>query len=184
MTTSFARATISDVPTQEAALRALAELVERAELDPTVMRAAKQITKNCDARDDMAELQAIYEAVKHGSPLVPGLSNGIRYLSDARGADQFISPVRMLQECRQGACAGDCDDHAAMVCALCAAIGFRVGLRAYGPKNAKGYSHVYAVAYTPKRYWTKTQGMDTTVPYARVGWQPPKGRVMTAIIDG
>jgi hypothetical protein len=69
------------------------------------------------------------------------------------------------------------------VAALAAAVGFRTGLRAYGPKNGKGYSHVYAVAFVPKRAPERTVGLDTTVPYAKVGWQPPKGRVMTAVID-
>lgn len=160
----------------------LARLVEKSSLDPSIRRAALQITADCEGRDDTCELNAIYQAVKSGDPRVPGLENGIRYVSDARAADQFYSPVRLLQECQNGACAGDCDDHAAMIAALCSAIGFKVGLRAYGAKNAKGYSHVYAVAYTPKRAPSQTVGMDTTVPSAKVGWQPPKGRVMTAVI--
>lgn len=157
--------------------------MEKASIHPLINRVAKQLTDDCEARDDNCELQRIYDAVKYGDPRVASLRRGVRYLSDARFADQFYSPVRLLSECARGACAGDCDDHAALVAALCASIGFRVGLRAYGPKNRKGYSHVYAVAYTPKRYPTKTVGLDTTVPNANVGWQPPKGRVMTAVID-
>lgn len=177
------RLTLKDFETQEDSLMALGGLVERAALDPSIMRAAKIITNNCDARDDNCELQAIFDAVKKGHPAIPGFENGIRYLSDARGADQFISPVAMLRECAEGACAGDCDDHASMVCALGSAIGFRMGLRAYGPLNSKGYNHVYAVAYTPKRYTKKTVGMDTSVPSSYLGWQPPRGRVLTAVIE-
>jgi hypothetical protein len=180
------RLSLKDVPTQEDALMELARLVEKATVDPAIRRAANQIVGNCPARDDMCELNAIYEAVKYGCSAVPGLKKGVRYVSDARYADQFYAPQRLLQECANGACAGDCDDHAALVAALAACIGFRVGLRAYGPKNSKGYSHVYAVAYAPKRKspdQQQTIGLDTTVPYAKVGWQPPKGRVMTAVID-
>jgi transglutaminase-like putative cysteine protease len=105
------------------------------------------------------------------------------FFGDSRYADQFTGPARMLEECAQGSCAGDCDDHAALVAALAGAVGFRSGLRAYGPKNKNGYSHVYAVAYVPKRHPTDLVALDTTVPHADVGWQPPKGRVMTAVID-
>lgn len=175
------RLSLRDVPTQEDALLELAKLVERATLDPDIVRAAKQITGSCPARDDMCELTAIYEAVKNGDDRVAGLANGVRYVSDARAADQFFAPARLLKECQSGACGGDCDDHAALVCALIGAIGFRWGLRAYGPKNGKGYSHVYAVAWVSKRSPTKIVGLDTTVPYAKVGWQPPRGRVMTAV---
>lgn len=161
----------------------LAKVTERASVHPLVRRTAIQITSDCDSRDDLCELKAIYDAVKNGHPLVKGLERGVRYLSDARFADQFYSPSALLQECANGACAGDCDDHAALICAMCSSIGFKVGLRAYGPKNSKAYSHVYAVVFTPKRGPTQTVGMDTTVPYAKVGWQPPSGRVMTAVIS-
>jgi hypothetical protein len=176
------RVTVKEVATQEQALLALAGLVERASIHPSILRAARQIVADVPARDDMGELEAIYNAVKHGDPRVPGLQNGIRYTSDARYADQFNSPVRMLAECAEGACGGDCDDQAALIASLAGAIGFRTGLRAYGPRNGNGYSHVYAVAYAPKKNPTRTVGLDASVPQARVGWQPPRGRVMTAMI--
>lgn len=161
----------------------LAQMAERASVNPLVRRAALQITSDCDSRDDMCELKAIYQAVKNGDPRVAGLGQGVRYVSDSLFADQFYGPAALLEECANGACAGDCDDHCALICALCASIGFKVGARAYGPKNSKAYSHVYAVVFTPKREPAKAIGMDTTVPYANVGWQPPRGRVMTAIIS-
>jgi hypothetical protein len=180
------RFNVQTVATQEDALLTLAALVERATVNPKIQRAARAITSDCIARDDLCELQAIYDAVKYGDPRVKGLERGLRYVSDARYADQFSGPARMIEECQAGACAGDCDDAAALVAALAGAVGFRAGLRAYGPKSKRGYSHVYAVAYLPKRGGGQAPqivGLDTTVPYANVGWQPPKGRVMTAVID-
>lgn len=177
------RTTFKVAATQEQALLALAGMVERATIHPAVVRAARQIVSDCQARDDMCELQAIYDAVKHGDPRVAGLERGVRYTSDARFADQFNSPSRMLAECAEGACAGDCDDQAALIASLAGAVGFRTGLRAYGPKNGNGFSHVYAVAYYPKKNPRKTLGLDASVPEARVGWQPPRGRVVTAMIE-
>lgn len=173
---------IREAGSQEAALMELARLAERSSVDPRILHAARAITNDCDSRNDECELRAVYEAVKHGDARVEGLERGVRYVSDPVYADQFTAPNRLLAECALGACAEDCDGHAALVVSLCSALGFKAGLRAYGSKNSRGYSHVYAVAWLPKRQPTRIVGMDTTVPYARVGWQPPRGRVMTAII--
>lgn len=76
-----------------------------------------------------------------------------------------------------------CDDHAGLICALAGSIGFRMGLRAWGPPNSDEFVHVYAVAAYPKRPpHTQIVGMDTTVDESYVGWEPPKGRVLTAVL--
>lgn len=173
------------VATQEASLLKLAELAKRSAVHPHIRKAAKAITSSCDARDDVCELEAIYRAVKEGDDRVPGLSRGMRYVSDPARIDYFTSPLRTLEDCKDGACGGDCDDHASLICALASSIGFRVGLRAYGKRGAnKEYTHVYAVVALPK--FGKVQrifGMDTTVPSAEAGWEPPKGHALTAWID-
>lgn len=77
----------------------------------------------------------------------------------------------------------NCDDHAALLAALAGAIGFRCALRAWGPKNERGYSHVYAMAGFPKRAPKKWVPMDTTVASAQLGWEPPRGNVLSAIFE-
>lgn len=73
----------------------------------------------------------------------------------------------------------NCDDHTSLICALLTSIGWHCGLRAWG-KTAAEYSHVYAVVGYPKKNPEEDVGMDTTVPSAKVGWEPPGGSVMTA----
>lgn len=173
-----------DPSDQREALGVLAKLVDKAILDPKVRETALAITAKCGSRNDRCELQAIFDAVKHGTPEVQALRDGFRYVADPRSSDLFIAPGRSLDACEHGACGGDCDDHASLIAGLAGAIGFRVGLRAWGPPGGDSYIHVYAVAGFPKRAPTKALGMDTTVAESDLGWEPPNdGRTMTAWLE-
>ena len=154
---------LKNVASPEVALRYLAQQTAKYIPDPTVIRRARAIVQHCAGRDDMCELQAIYAVVKRE----------LRYVADPVYTDVYASPGRTLKNCEQGACAGDCDEHAALIAALAGAIGFHVGLRAYGPPGAETYTHVYAVVGYPKKNPQKWLGMDTTVAQASVGWEPP-----------
>lgn len=177
-------------------MRKLAELTRRATVDPYLRNTALKIIRDCASRDDSCELQAIYNAVKYGDDQIPALARGgIKYVADPRYADYFSSPVDTLKNAERGAAAGDCDDHTALICALAGACGWKVGLRAWGPKGSGGFSHVYPVVAYPKRpkpvqvngvsmgAFERVYGMDTTVETAEVGWEPPKGEVLTAWLD-
>lgn len=177
---------LKEVSSQRQALALLAQVTRRATTDPLVVTTARMITSDCPARDDACELEAIYEAVKNGDKRVKALRRGVRYVSDPLYADFFQGPARLLKSCGLGACAGDCDEHGALCSALAGAVGFRVGLRAWGPKKSNVFEHVYSCAASSKlkpvddpRAWL---GLDTTVDYARVGWDPPSGRWLTAVV--
>jgi hypothetical protein len=175
------RLSLHSVSDQKAALGKLAKLTEDSVL--RVRPFALRIVKDCRSRDDEAELTAIYNAVKHGHPDIPGMEKGFKYVADPRMADYFVAPFRALQQCATGACAEDCDGHAALNAALGASIGYRVGLRAWGPANSDEFVHVYAVAALPKRNPEFVRGMDTTVPEAKFGWEPPRGNILTAWLE-
>lgn len=174
---------------QPAALREIATLIAKGVHDPVVVRAARAITADLPARDDAAELTALYDAVKYGTDTVPALKNGFRYVADPRNADWYQSAAATLRECAAGACAGDCDEHTVLCASLAGALGFKVGARAWGPPKASEFTHVYAVvAYPKKGPWSdkdaaSVRAMDTTVDEAYVGWQPPRGRVLTYWIE-
>ena len=173
-----------NVRTQEQAAIELFNLVLRSTSTPDVRRAAIKIITDCDSRDDMCELKAIYDAVKHGTPYVKGLKNGVKYLtdpdgSDPEGNDYYTSPARLLEMCADGACAEDCDGHSVLNAALAMMLGFQVGLRIWKPAGGKYYEHVYAVVGYPKLSPTKAVAMDTTVDEAYVGWEPRDGSVKT-----
>ena len=183
-------ARLFDAGTQENALQKMHEVAQRAAIHPDTVTVAKQITHECESREDLCEVSAIFEAVKSGNANVPAFHNGMKYMRDPRFADYFTSPVDMLRNCTQDACAGDCDDHAMMIVALLAALGWKVGLRAYGTER-NAYSHVYAVVAFPKipiqqgerLVWTRVLGLDTTVPRSSVGWEPPRANVLTSWLE-
>src|SRR5262249_19060334 len=194
-----ATAQLIDTPTQEDALRLIATTMQRDAMAPEIHGLARALTKGCPARNDWCELKAIYDGIKNGrSDLKPyGLENGLRYLADSRTdvdgepTDVFFSPTRVLAMLKKGENGFDCDDHTMLVGALAKAAGFRAGARAYG-QGPDGYEHVFAIALIPKRGpWnydaqgrvdeSHVVGLDTTVPSARAGWQPPRGDVFTAL---
>lgn len=176
------RLKVYDVANQKAALRELAKIAERGMLDPNVRATAITLTRDVSARDDVGELNAIFNAVKHGDGRVQALARGVRYVADPRAADYFVGPARLLGLCEKGACAEDCDSQSALVAALAGALGFVVGLRAYGHEGEDEYVHVYAVAMVPKRDPREALGLDTTVDESSVGWEPPRARALTAWI--
>ena len=180
---------VAEVRDQRTALKKILAAIEKGSYDPDVRRVALQIVGDCPARDDLCELEAIYEAVKHGTDRVPFLKRGVKYVADPRAADFFTGAKRLLSECaKTGACAGDCDDHTILVGSLAAALGFKVGARAWGPDRGRDvYVHVYPIVAVPKKGpWPESytgHGMDTTVKQASVGWEPPRRRVLTAWLD-
>ncbi len=177
------RVSILEVADQKAALRELAKLVEKSTVDPLVRNAALVITGDCDARDDECEVHAVFNAVKTGDDRIKGLEKGLRYMSDPRWADFFSSPARTLHQLGAGINGGDCDDHAALLAALLGSLGFITGLRAWG-KTKDEFTHVYAVVAMPKLSPTELIALDTTVEESEPGWEPPKGFVLTALLDG
>lgn len=169
---------------QDKALRALAQLIEKGQEHPRVRAVALKVVRDCEGRDDLCELRALYAAVKNGDPLVQELAKGFPYRADPKSIDFFVAPDRSLAMCGAGACGGDCDEHTTLMGALAGSLGFTVGARAYGAGRSGAYTHVYAVALVPKKADRESQGrivgLDTTVPQAKVGWQPPPGHYRTA----
>jgi hypothetical protein len=179
------RFSLATAKNQTEALKLLAAQTRRSIVDYEISVAARAIVKEgCSgrARDDECELEAIYNAVKSGTDAVDWLQDGVHYVVDSRDVDQFFAPLRLMEMCKRGACAADCDDQAAMVCALAGSVGFRVGLYAWGQKTADDYEHVLAVAEVPKspRPGEKPAlvALDTTVESAYVGWKPPPGKYL------
>jgi hypothetical protein len=181
-------ARLEDITSQRDALEKLAELIRKGSIDQEILRAAKAVTRDCSARDDLCELEAIFNAVKYGDSRVSWLKKGMRYVADPYPFDTFHSASAMIESCRAGACAGDCDDATVLVGSLAASIGFMVGARAWGKGTSGDLLHVYPVAAVPKSgpfpkdYFG--HGLDITVPSSEVGWEPQGGHFITAWVNG
>jgi hypothetical protein len=178
--------TTQKVYTQEGSLRVLAKMIQAGQESPLVRATALKIVRECESRDDECELQTIFNAVKHGDDAIDALANGFKYIADPNTIDFFSGAERTLKMCEKGACGGDCDDHTILVGSLAGSLGFKIGVRGYGPSRSGPLIHVYAVALMPKRIKgaAKVIGMDTTVPESDLGWQPPPGNYKTAWVPG
>jgi hypothetical protein len=178
-----------DVNSQEEALGVLAQMTVDDTVKPIVRDTALAIVDDCPGHEEgeECELEALFAAVKDGTPKVKGLHKGLKYMSDPIHRDFYTSPARLLQDCANGPCAEDCDGHAMLMAALAGSIGYSVGLRAWGPKGSKNYVHIYAVVLLPKDGGGKrtVYGLDTSadVGEATPGWEPPEGRVITAWLN-
>lgn len=179
------KVSVYEVSDQKRALEELAKLAEQSTVDPLVRNAALALTHDCDSRDYECEVNAVFNAVKHGDDRVKGLERGLKYMSDPRWADFFTSPARLLKQmaANPANAAEDCDGAAALQCALLGSLGFVVGLRAWGRKKGE-FTHVYAVVAMPKIGPSEVVALDTTVEESEPGWEPPKGFVLTALLDG
>ena len=167
----------------------MADMVQKGSIDPLVRTVTIQVIRaaGCGDRDDDCELNAVYDAVKHGSPSVPALANGFLYVNDPRYADYFTAAPDSLKACLKGACGGDCDDASILIGSMLASVGWRVGMRGWGPPDGEGMIHVYPVVAYPKRgnpeaanglsgvpMYSRAVALDVTVHEAYVGWEPPE----------
>lgn len=183
MATTFRLENASD---QRDALKKIVRLIEKGSVNAEILKAAKILTRECSARDDLCELEAIFYAVKDGDSRVPWLRRGVRYVADPHSYDTFHGVASIIELCSSGACAFDCDDSTILIGALASAVGFKVGARAWGKGSDQSgdYQHVYPVACVPKNGpWPKNylgHGLDVTVHQSEVGWEPPGGHIMTA----
>lgn len=167
--------TVSD---QRQALIQLRDVAQLGVIDPLVRERALLMVDVCQSRDDICDINAVFDAVKYGRPDVPGFERGFKYVADPNWADLFTSPRKIIEMLDRGINGGDCDDHAGLICALLGSIGFKTGLLAYGPPGSEGYTHVLAVVKLPKRPPSGPDkramaGLDTTVRESSVGWLPP-----------
>lgn len=164
-----------EVADQRTALRTLRDMTQPFTADPVVNEIALLATGVCESRQDLCELNAIFDLVKNGRPDIPGFERGLKYVADPNWADTFRTPRRIIENLQAGINGGDCDDHAALICALGGSIGFTMGFLGYGPPGSEELTHVLAVAKIPKRLDGEIQlvGLDTTVSEATLGWLPP-----------
>lgn len=129
------------------------------------------------------DLQAIFDAVKHGNVNIPGLEHGVYYKADPKHIDYYVGPKVLLELCKRGACAEDCDSQTMFVAALAAAAGYSVGLREFKRDGATAYTHIYPVVKVPRDNPTEWVALDTTYEPSFVGWEPSGGVHRTLALE-
>lgn len=139
-------------------------LIDEGVKDPEVNRFAIAIVKQVPEYDQMAEVQALYDAVRRT----------VRYVMDPigpLGPKEGVRPARVILQ--DGA--GDCDDiNGVLIPTLLGTVGYpsRLITIAADPSDPKEMSHIYAEANVPvgSKTWIP---MDAARPGARFGEAPP-----------
>ena len=123
---------------------------------PGVRDFALQAVEGCPARDDWAQAEALYHAVK----------NRVEFRGER--AETLQTPWLTLQ---WGA--GDCDDFTMLLVACLMSLGIPANIEtiSYGP--VRDYRHVYALVGVRKDGKVTWRALDPTVANTRPGWQPP-----------
>jgi transglutaminase-like putative cysteine protease len=122
--------------------------------------------KSPDVR--VAALEAV-KGVERGQAEIESVFNWVKEHIEFRGehAETLQEPRVTLQ-----LGAGDCDDHAMLVSALAASLGFRTRFRTVAtPSSPEDFSHVFAEIEDKKTgQWIP---VDSTVGSSYAGWAPP-----------
>lgn len=128
--------------------------------DPRMRQIGLQVTSGCAGRDDMCELDSIYEFVK----------KNIRYTGDITDKDTYQSAWRTLQFG-----GGDCDDHSNLNAVLAMVNGFACKFRVTS-NTGESWDHIFCIAGYPKVSPRRWIPLDTTLPRGRVGTHPPMAK--------
>ena len=123
---------------------------------PGVRDFALRAVQGCPARDDWAQAEALYHAVK----------KHVEFRGER--AETLQTPWLTLQ---WGA--GDCDDFTSLLVACLLSLGIPANIEtiAYGP--VRDYRHVYALVGVRNGGKVTWRALDPTVANTKPGWQPP-----------
>lgn len=120
----------------EQTINLMRQLVDDSLRDPAIIRLATDIVRPVAAFDDISEVRAIYDWVKHN----------IRFTKDPINKEKLYPPSELLK-----IRAGDCDDISILTATLAMAVGHpaRLVTVAASPAAPDQFSHVYTEIEVP-----------------------------------
>lgn len=127
-------------------------LVNAAKVDPAIITTATNIIHLVPAKDEWAEVSALFDFVL----------NHVRYVRDVVGIETLTDPRMTLQRL-----VGDCDDKSTLLGALLESVGYPVRF-VMGAYNGPDFEHVYLQVLAFGQ-WTS---LDATEHHP-MGWAPP-----------
>lgn len=136
-----------------ATLRLMREMVNRYKTDAGLRQAALARVFMVPAQDNLAEVEALFSAVR----------DGIRYTQDVYAVETLATPDRVLE-----LQIGDCDDMVTLLATLLESIGYATRFVVDAYLHPEVLEHVYLEVLLDGQ-WV---ALDPTEPVA-VGWSPP-----------
>jgi len=133
-------------------LREMARLVREYKKNARIRDLAVQLTRDLPNKDYFREVARLHEYVR----------DNIRYVQDVRGVETVQTPTLTLD-----LGAGDCDDHALLICSLLESINHKTRFMAVGFQPGE-IDHVFCETKIGHDY----VAAETTEPVP-LGWRPP-----------
>lgn len=134
-------------------LRYMRRLADDASVDPSIITRAVQCIFLTPARNDWAEVSALFNMVR----------DSIRYTRDVLNVETLSSPQMTLARR-----VGDCDDMSTLLAALVQAVGYPSRFIAVGFHSENSFEHVYCEVFINGEWIA----CDPTEPFP-MGWAPP-----------
>lgn len=125
--------------------------------DPMMRQIGLLTTRACPARNDLCELEAIFNFV----------ARNVRYTGDITFKDTFQSALRTLQFG-----GGDCDDHSILNAVLAMENNYQAKWRITS-NTGRTWDHIYMMAGIPKHRPSRWIALDTTLGQGKFGREPP-----------
>ncbi len=130
------------------------ELVKAARIDPVMMNHAISIIHMVPAKDEFAEISALFDFVQ----------NHVRYVRDVAGLETLADPRMTMQRL-----VGDCDDQATLLATMLESVGYhtRFVMASY---TGGDFEHVYLQVLVP--HLNEWLDLDPT-EHHQIGWSAP-----------
>lgn len=144
-----------------ATLRKMVQLVRKYKSDLTVIRTARELTRNCPERNTHCIVDTLQRTVR----------DRIRYVMDPRELEMVQTPPETLR-----IATGDCDDKSVLLAALLESMGYSTGFCALGFRG-EPFSHVIALV----RFGQGWCPLETILPGVTMGWRPPDATSRLAV---
>jgi transglutaminase-like putative cysteine protease len=135
-------------------IRWMRHFAQKGAADPQIRQLALYIVQDVPNKDSQGEINAIYSWVKQQ----------IKFRGEYQETVQAPEVTLKFR-------AGDCDCISTLIAALLGSIGYKIEFKTVAVRGSRDYSHVYVRVMDPNTgRWT---ALDTTVPQATPGWEPP-----------
>jgi len=125
-------------------LYAIKKLVIESDKHRIVKETAKNIITECSPDDQFCIVSAIANWI----------NRKVKYVKDINGVEEITAPYIILEQLKTGnnEYSSDCDDIAALACALLRAVGFKTRIEAIAHKS-DFYNHARCSVFIRKKGW-------------------------------
>jgi hypothetical protein len=143
-------------------VKEMIKIIYSSSANPYVRKFAERIIRDIKDRDEMGEIQAVYDF----------MINHIKYVHDPLGIEFIQTPPYILNQMELGDIpALDCDDYTVLSLSLLRSIGYNVAIRLAAYHEKENFEHVYGLVFLEQaKKWIVFDGIRKD---KWLGWEAP-----------